>query len=74
LAAHTAREPLPYTDYLIARGRALIGLAQRPQDRALHDEVSRLRAEAVRLRWSIRWPVWALADERTENEGSKRGG
>ncbi len=73
LAAHTAREPLPYTDYLIARGRALIALGQRPQDRALHEEVLRLRAEAGRLRWSIGWPVWAIADERMQNGGANRG-
>jgi tetratricopeptide (TPR) repeat protein len=60
LEAYTRPEPLPYADFLIARYRALTGLASRPGERALHDELARLRGEAERLRWPISWPEWAL--------------
>ena len=40
----------------IARARVLIGLAARPADPALLVELSRLRAEAARVRWPIDWP------------------
>jgi len=60
LEAYTRAEPLPYTDFLIARARVLIGLASRPEDRALNEELSRLRAEAERVRSPIGWPEWAM--------------
>ncbi len=56
LESYTAAEPLPYSDFLIARARVLIGLAARPADPALLVELSRLRAEAARVRWPIGWP------------------
>ncbi len=45
-----------YTDFLVARGRVLVGLASRPDDLALRAEMAGLRAEAERLRWPIGWP------------------
>ncbi len=65
MAAYTRREPLPYTDFLIARGRTLIDLAAKPQDRELHTELARLRAQAEQLRWPIGWPAWAVAGTRS---------
>ena len=61
LADYTRREPLPYSDFLMARGRTLVALAHRPQDAALQSELSRLRADAERVRWPIDWPEWAVA-------------
>lgn len=61
LADYTRREPLPYSDFLMARGRTLVALAQRPQDATLQAELSRLRADAERLRWPLDWPAWAVA-------------
>ncbi len=62
LANFTRAEPVPYCDFLIARGRALVALGQHPGDAGARAEVAVLRAEAERLRWPIRWPEWALAD------------
>jgi tetratricopeptide (TPR) repeat protein len=59
LEAYTRVEPLPYSDFLIARARTLVGLVSRPEDRALHEELSRLRAEAERVRWPIGWTTAA---------------
>jgi class 3 adenylate cyclase/tetratricopeptide (TPR) repeat protein len=64
LELYTAAEPLPYTDLLIARGRALVGLAANPDDSALAAELARLRREAERVRWPLRWPDWALRGSR----------
>jgi hypothetical protein len=61
LADFTRAEPVPYCDFLIARGRALVALGQLPRNAGLRAEVAALRAEAERLRWPIRWPEWALA-------------
>ena len=55
LAAYTRDEPLPYTEFLIARCRVLVGLASRPDEPELHAELARLRAEGARVRWPIRW-------------------
>ncbi len=52
-------EPLPYCDFLIARARALAGLARQPDDPTLRTEVMRLRDEADRLHWPIGFPEWA---------------
>lgn len=60
LAAYTRDEPLPYTDFLMARGRVLATLAERPQDPRLRNEIARLQERADRLRWPIGWPDWAL--------------
>jgi tetratricopeptide (TPR) repeat protein len=59
LEAYSRAEPLPYSDFLIARGRVLVGLASRPEDPVLHEDLARLVAEAERVRWPIAWPVWA---------------
>jgi tetratricopeptide (TPR) repeat protein len=59
IEAYTRGEPLPYCDFLIARARVLVGLASRPEDRALQAELARLRAAAERVRWPIAWPVLA---------------
>ena len=63
LDAYTRAEPLPYSDFLIARARVLVGLASRPADQGLHDELARLRADAERVRWPIAWPAWAPSDD-----------
>jgi tetratricopeptide (TPR) repeat protein len=60
LEVHTRDEPLPYADFLVARARVLAGLASRPDDPSLHDELSRLRAEAERVDWRIDWPAGML--------------
>jgi class 3 adenylate cyclase/tetratricopeptide (TPR) repeat protein len=56
LERFTAPEPLPYTDWLIARGRVLAALAERPDDAALQAERSRLQAEFARVDWRVHWP------------------
>jgi class 3 adenylate cyclase/predicted ATPase len=56
MAAYTRREPLPYTDFLMARGRTLVALAAQPQDPVLRAELAALRAQAETLRWPIGWP------------------
>jgi len=61
LADFTRAEPVPYCDFVIARGRALVALGQRPGDAGLRAEVAALRAQAELLCWPIRWPEWALA-------------
>jgi hypothetical protein len=58
LESYTSAEPLPYSGFLIARGRVLVGLASRPEDPALRRELDRLIAEAQRVRWPIAWPAW----------------
>ncbi len=61
LAAFTQSEPLPYTDFILARGKTLVGLAARPQEPKLQAKLAELRAQAERLRWMIDWPAWAVA-------------
>jgi tetratricopeptide (TPR) repeat protein len=61
LVDYTRSEPLPYTDLLMARGRTLVALARRPRDATLQAELSRLRADAERVRWPLDWPAWAVA-------------
>jgi hypothetical protein len=63
LDAYTRAEPLPYSDFLIARARVLIGLASRPADQGLREDLARLRADAKRVRWPIAWPAWAPCDD-----------
>ncbi|HVN35510.1 MAG TPA: hypothetical protein VMU96_09685, partial [Casimicrobiaceae bacterium] len=58
LERYTAAEPLPYTDFLIARSRVLVGLAANGDDQSLAGELERLQREAERVRWPIRWPDW----------------
>jgi ATP/maltotriose-dependent transcriptional regulator MalT len=59
LETYTRPEPLPFSDFLIARARTLVGLVSHPEDRTLHEELSRLRAEAERARWPIDWTTAA---------------
>ncbi len=59
LEAYTQAEPLPYSEFLIARARVLIGLVSHPDDRALREELARLRAEAERVEWPIGWTTAA---------------
>ena len=55
LESYTGNEPLPYTDLLIARARALAFLGANPHDVATQHELRRLKAEALRLKWPIGW-------------------
>ena len=57
LEDYARAEPLPYIDFLVARCRVLAGLASRPDDPRLRDELARLRAEALRAHWPIAWPT-----------------
>jgi class 3 adenylate cyclase/predicted ATPase len=57
MGAYTQREPLPYTDFLMARGRTLCALATRPQDATPRADLARLQAQAEALRWPIGWPL-----------------
>ncbi len=56
LEALTRDEPLPYVDFLIARGRSLAALGENPGERAARAEVERLKREAARIDWRIGWP------------------
>ncbi len=56
LATYTRDEPLPYTDFLIARGRALADLGANPRNTVALAEIGRLKVEAKRLGWPIAWP------------------
>ena len=49
LAAFTAAEPLPWSDYFAARGRALAAWARGARDDAVMAELRRLHAEADRV-------------------------
>ncbi len=55
LESYTSNERLPYTDFLIARGRALAALGANPQEAAARGELERLKADALRLKWPIGW-------------------
>ena len=49
LEAYTSAEPLPYTDFMIARGRALAAFGRGKRDDATMRELKRLRDEAARV-------------------------
>ena len=57
LDEYTRAERLPYSDFLIARARALAALGENPRDPAARAEVDRLKADADRLDWPIGWPT-----------------
>ncbi len=48
LADYTRPEPLPFSDFYIAYGRALAAFGRGLRDKATIDEIERLRDEAVR--------------------------
>ena len=56
LEDYTRAEPLPYSDFIVARARVLAALAMRPDDPQALRELARLKAEADRVNWSIAWP------------------
>ena len=60
LEDYTRAEPLSYCDFVIARCRAIVGLAARPDDAATQGELARLQRESAALRWPIGWPDWAV--------------
>ncbi len=58
LEDYTQAEPLPWSDFFIARGRALSAFVRRQPDRATVQELNRLREEAERL--GLRFALQAL--------------
>jgi hypothetical protein len=62
LEEYTRAEPLPYCQFIVTRARALVSLAEHPDDATLRTKVAGLRAEAERLAWPIGWPAWAPGD------------
>ncbi|MEE8500818.1 MAG: hypothetical protein V3S27_09620, partial [Kiloniellales bacterium] len=53
----TRAEPLPWTDFFIARGRALAAFGRGGRDAATIDELRRLRAEAERIGFKTAMPA-----------------
>ena len=56
LESYTRHEPLPYSDLLIRRARALVAVARAPHDAAARAEVRKLEVEARALDWPLTWP------------------
>ena len=56
LEAYTRREPLPYTDFLIRRARALAATIDSPADPEVLKTVRALEAKAVSMGWVLDWP------------------
>jgi hypothetical protein len=63
LTAHTSVEPLPWSDFFIARGRALAAVGQDRAGRGYRDTLLGLLQEAERLSCRIAMP--ALQDALT---------
>ncbi len=61
----TSIEPLPRSDFFIARGRALAAFGRGGRDGATIDELRRLRGEAERIGLTIALPEIEAALERT---------
>ncbi len=61
LADSTAAEPLPYVDFLIARGRALAAAATAPADPAALDALRRVRDQAAALGLALALPALEAA-------------
>ncbi len=57
LEAYTAAQPLPFSDFLITRGRALARLGREGCDAALLAELSRLRDQAVECELNCALPA-----------------
>jgi hypothetical protein len=45
----TRPEPLPWADFLIARGRALAAFGAGRRDQSIMEELERLRSDAIRI-------------------------
>ena len=56
LERYTAREPLPWTDFAIARGRALARYLRKERDANLNEELLSLRASAVQSQLATALP------------------
>jgi len=54
---YTSAEPLPYIDFLIARGRALADFGRGNRDDATTQELQRLRDEAERVGLKVAIPA-----------------
>ncbi len=67
LEDYTRAEPLPWSDFFIARGRALAAHGGGRRDEALHEELQRLRDVGLRAGLRMDLPVLedALADYRS---------
>jgi hypothetical protein len=61
LEEFTRAEPLPWSDFVIARGRALAAFGRGGRDAALGAELERLRSEADRVGLRIALPALAAA-------------
>ena len=57
LEDYTRAEPLPWSDFFIARGRALAAFGRGGRDAATIDELRRLRDDANRIGWTTSLPA-----------------
>jgi hypothetical protein len=57
LEEFTHREPLPWTDFLIARGRALAAYGRGLRDEGLIGEMKTLRDLATQMGWKFALPA-----------------
>jgi tetratricopeptide (TPR) repeat protein len=57
LEDYTRAEPLPWSDFFIARGRALAAFGRGGRDAATIDELRRLRGDADRTGWTTSLPA-----------------
>jgi len=56
LEDYTRAEPLPWSDFFIARGRALVAFGRGGRDATTIDELRRLRDQAQRVGWTTSLP------------------
>jgi class 3 adenylate cyclase/tetratricopeptide (TPR) repeat protein len=56
LESYTRPEPLPYTDLLIRRARALVALARAPDDASARAAIEAVKEDARRMDWPLAWP------------------
>ena len=61
----TRAEPLPWSEFFIARGRALAAFGRGGRDAATIGEIRRLRDEAKRIGWNTALPEIEAALERS---------
>jgi class 3 adenylate cyclase/tetratricopeptide (TPR) repeat protein len=57
LEAHTRAEPLPFSDFFVARGRALAALGRNARGNDHRERLDRLMKDAERLRYLIAMPA-----------------